>query len=153
MVHKKLKLVNIAAKNKQIIMINNIPAETKIYADIHHFKFVIRNLLSNAIKFSKNKGIVEINANKYHLPEFVIFSVKDNGIGIAKDKQQHIFAPFNLSAAGTANEAGSSIGLMMCREYITMNGGKIWVESEKNMGATFFFCMKAFPHDKPFLDH
>jgi signal transduction histidine kinase len=63
--------------------------------------------------------------------------IKDNGIGIAKEYQQLIFERKNLSIEGTANEQGSSIGLMLCKEFVEENNGKIELESELGQGSRF----------------
>ncbi|MBW4888931.1 HAMP domain-containing histidine kinase [Mucilaginibacter sp. HMF5004] len=148
-ISNELKLVEIPAQQKNITAINWVPKEVQILADIDHFRFIIRNLISNAIKFSKIGGTIEINADENTQPGFVLFSVKDNGIGIEKEKESQIFEPFNNSIAGTANETGNSIGLMLCKEYVIENGGRIWVESKKSEGSTFHFTMKSFDHDNP----
>jgi signal transduction histidine kinase len=149
-IKNKLNLFRIAVKRKHLIIVNNLPEETNIYADINHFKFITRNLLLNAVKFSKEGGTIEINALKYQQPEYVIFSIKDNGIGMEKDKLQQIFQPFATSTNGTANEKGNGIGLLLCKEYANENGGDIWAESKIDVGSTFYFALKTFPHNEPF---
>ncbi len=108
-----------------------------------HFDFVLRNLLSNAIKFCNRNGSVEVHIEKSLMPYYVIFAVKDDGIGMSSKVKDSIFEAFNTSREGTAREKGTSIGLMLCKEFITENGGKIWVESEDGRGATFYFSLKA----------
>lgn len=68
-----------------------------------------------------------------------MFSVHDDGIGMDQRKQAHIFEPNNKSVPGTANETGNSIGLMLCRQFVLENGGKIWVESAAMQGSVFYF--------------
>ncbi len=138
----KLRLFRATAENKNITIVNNVPAGTKVLADENQLKFVFRNLISNAIKFTHPGGKVEINAVPETDGRSIVFSVKDNGIGIPKDKQAHIFEPTNTSTAGTANETGTSIGLMLCKEFVQQNGGRIWVASEPGHGATFYFTVK-----------
>jgi signal transduction histidine kinase len=138
----KLRLLSVMAANKNITITNNIPPNTRINADENHFKFIIRNLLSNAVKFTHTGGHIEINAVIQPGEPYVTFSVKDDGIGIDPEMQQHIFEPYNESTTGTANEKGTSIGLMLCKEFVSQNGGDIWVESVKGEGATFYFYFK-----------
>lgn len=142
-VNNKMRLFKATADNKHITLINNVPAGTKVLVDENQLKFILRNLLSNAIKFTNPGGKVEINAARHPEGNMVVFSVKDNGIGIPKDKQAKIFEPTNTSTAGTANESGTSIGLMLCKEFTRQNGGRIWVESEPGKGSTFYFTVKA----------
>ncbi len=139
----KMRLFKATADNKNIALINNVPAGTKVLADENQLKFILRNLLSNAIKFTNPGGKVEVSAASHPEGNMVVFSVKDNGIGIPKEKQSKIFEPTNTSTIGTANESGTSIGLMLCKEFTRQNGGRIWVESEPGQGAAFYFTVKA----------
>lgn len=141
-VNSKMRLFKATADNKQIILVNNVPADAHVLADENQFKFILRNLLSNAIKFTNPGGKVEVNAARHPEGNMIVFSVKDNGIGIPKEKQAKIFEPTNTSTAGTANESGTSIGLMLCKEFTRQNGGNIWVESVPGEGATFYFTVK-----------
>ena len=76
------------------------------------------------------------------MPGFTLFAVKDTGIGINKEKIAEIFEPFSSSTKGTADESGTSIGLMLCKEFVVQNGGKIWVESDPGKGSAFYFSFK-----------
>ena len=141
-IQNKLKLLKAAATNKNIRLTNNVDDDVNVFADLDHFKFVMRNLLSNAIKFSHRDSEVEINADTTSKPGFTVFSVKDSGVGIEKDRQRSVFEAFGTSKLGTENEGGTSIGLMLCKEFITENGGSIWLESEPGKGTTFYFSLK-----------
>ncbi|GAA4461333.1 hypothetical protein GCM10023093_05810 [Nemorincola caseinilytica] len=142
-VQNNLSLISITAKQKQISIVNNIAPGTKVFADPAHFDFVIRNLLSNALKFTHNGGTVTLGADTRQKAGHVVFSVTDDGIGINAQRQQEIFKPFASSTRGTADEKGTSIGLMLCKEFVNENGGDIWVTSEENKGSTFYFSLKA----------
>lgn len=136
-----LQLLKVAAENKQIQFHNKISPDIRLNADEHHFKFVMRNLLSNAVKYTRTGGVIEIQATENANDNFVTFAVKDNGIGIDKERQEHIFQPYNNSTAGTDDELGTSIGLMLCKEFVEVNGGTIWLDSEQGVGTTFYFTM------------
>lgn len=136
----KLRLMKTASEQKQISIKAHVAEDINVYADEEHFKFVIRNLLSNAIKYTHHGGAIEINAKKE--AGDIIFSVKDNGMGMTQAQQEHIFEPFNMSLEGTDHEKGNGIGLMLCKEFISKNSGRIWVESEIDKGTTFFFSLK-----------
>ena len=137
-----LKLLKSSADNKQITLTNSVSPETTIYADAAHFDFIVRNLLSNAIKFTRQGGHVVIGVDPNKAPGYTVFFVKDDGVGIDKNKLSDIFEPFSSSTRGTANEEGTSMGLMLCKEFMTENGGKIWVESEAGNGSTFYFSFR-----------
>lgn len=141
----KLKLLGPAAANKGITIANKVPVGMRIYADENHFKFIMRNLISNAVKFTRSGGLVEISAHEHMENGHITFCVRDNGIGMDKEKQQHIFEPYNESTNGTANETGTSIGLMLCKEFVLQNGGNIWVESSREEGTTFSFTVRRTP--------
>jgi signal transduction histidine kinase len=141
-VQNKLKLLAVAAENKNIHITSSIPNTTYIYADENQFKFILRNLISNAIKFSHTGGVVEIGISNKSDNGLITFYVKDNGVGIDKEMLPHIFEPSHLSTLGTANEKGTGIGLMLCKDFVIQNGGQIRVESTKEQGTTFFFSVR-----------
>jgi signal transduction histidine kinase len=138
----QVSLIKGIANNKNITIKNNVPTDTVIFADEDHFNFVARNLLSNAIKFSHKDSTVILDADKYSRQGFTVFSVQDTGVGIDKEQKAKIFEAFSSSTLGTNNEGGTSIGLMLCKEFVTENGGDIWVESEPGKGATFYFSFR-----------
>ncbi|MBL7718761.1 MAG: tetratricopeptide repeat protein [Flavipsychrobacter sp.] len=141
-VQHQVSLIKGIASNKDITLENKVPADTILNADEDHFNFVVRNLLSNAIKFTHPGGSVVVDADRHSQPGFTIFSVSDSGVGIREEELARIFEAFNSSTLGTNNEGGTSIGLMLCKEFVTENGGKIWVESEVGKGSTFYFTFR-----------
>jgi signal transduction histidine kinase len=99
--------------------------------------------LSNAIKFTNNNGTININAEENS--ENVTISVSDNGIGIAPDNLTKLFDIAQvLTTKGTAEETGTGLGLLLCKEFVEKHGGKIWVESEVGKGSNFKFTMPIF---------
>lgn len=140
-VRKSIQLAADYASQKDVKIVDCIPADISIHADPSHFDFIIRNLLSNAVKFSHSGGVIVLNADT-HPDKQVVLSIKDSGIGISKAVQEEIFTPGNESIRGTWNEKGTGIGLMLCREYIGENGGRLWVESEAGKGATFYISFQ-----------
>ena len=141
-IQHQVSLIKGIASNKGITIDNTVSNDTVIFADEDHFNFVVRNLLSNAIKFSHKDSVVSLDADKYKKEGFTVFSVEDTGVGISDEQKARIFEAFGSSTLGTNNEGGTSIGLMLCKEFITENGGDIWVESEPGKGATFYFSFK-----------
>ena len=98
---------------------------------------VLSNLLSNAMKFTRAKGTVGLRANWHD--DCVEFVVRDNGPGIAKDAQPHVFERF--WQAGTESRDGLGLGLYICKTIVEAHGGRIGVESELGNGATFRFTL------------
>jgi len=130
----------ISIQEKQITLTNNIPSGAQAFADSNTVNLVIRNLMTNAIKFTNDNGEVFIDG-KEKGNEWII-SVKDNGIGIKPEVLDILFdktAPY--TTRGTANEKGTGLGLILCKEFVEKNGGKIWVESSEGNGSKFWFTL------------
>jgi signal transduction histidine kinase len=127
-------------QNKDITIVNEVPKNSLGFADSNTVNLVIRNLMTNAIKFTNDGGRVVIGAQEK--PTEWLVSVKDNGVGMNADVLKMLFdktAPY--TTRGTANEKGTGLGLILCKEFIEKNGGKIWVESTEGKGSTFFFTL------------
>ena len=129
------------AFQKGITIFNEIPETLKIYADEKMISSVLRNLLFNAIKFTRNGGKVIGKARKTY-DGLVEISVTDTGVGILRDNIGKLFKlGEKVSSLGTDNEPSTGLGLVLCKEFIEKNGGKIWVESEEGVGSTFYFTL------------
>ncbi|WDF53335.1 tetratricopeptide repeat-containing sensor histidine kinase [Mucilaginibacter sp. KACC 22063] len=140
-VERSITLLSQQAAQKHIDIRDNIPNYVALKADADHFEFIIRNLISNAIKFSYQGGAIEIDAQMPAKKKEIIFSVKDTGIGISKD-QQSVFLTSNLKVNfGTNKEKGSGLGLMLTKDFVKANNGRIWLESEEGNGTTFYIAM------------
>jgi signal transduction histidine kinase len=125
---------------KQTTMINNIKEGAFALADTNMFNLVLRNLILNGIKFTEQGGKIEVSA-KEERDQYVI-SITDNGVGIAPEVQSILFEKTSgYSTRGTANEKGTGLGLILCKEFVEKNGGKIWLESEMGKGSTFYFTV------------
>lgn len=125
---------------KEIKLVSKIDSDVIAFADSNTFNLVVRNLITNALKFTEEGGQIEIGA-KEKGPDWLIY-VKDTGIGMSKDVIKILFdktAPY--TTRGTANEKGTGLGLILCKEFVEKNGGKIWVESEEGEGSTFWFTL------------
>jgi signal transduction histidine kinase len=121
---------------------NNIPAGTIAIADTNMINLVFRNLILNAIKFTESGGLVDINSTGQADGKLVV-SVADNGVGIEPEVQKILFDKTSgYSTRGTANEKGTGLGLILCKEFVEKNGGKIWLESKPGAGSTFYFTLK-----------
>ncbi len=137
LVLENLKLIS---DNKQITVHNNVKENFWIISDQNVMLSLIQNLVSNAIKFTKPLGLVTINAKVEE--ENIQVSVSDNGVGISKENLEKLFDPTTLtSTLGTNSERGSGLGLLLCKEYVELQQGKIWAESELEKGSTFYFSI------------
>ncbi len=126
------------AEIKNITIGCNIADEIYVIADVDMLKAVFRNLVSNAIKFTRNKGKIMISAEQRN--SGVLFSVSDNGIGIEPESLVKLFDISQFyTTTGTANEKGTGLGLLLCKDFVEKHGGKIWVESEHGKGSVFYF--------------
>lgn len=140
---KILSLASSAAKKKDIHIVNLVDQNIFVEADVNMLHSILRNLFSNAIKFTNNSGTITLEAKEKN--DFVEISVSDNGIGIAEDVKQNMFtSESNLSNCGKEYQYGTGLGLVLCKEFVEENGGKIWVESELGKGSTFRFTIPIF---------
>jgi signal transduction histidine kinase/Flp pilus assembly protein TadD len=122
------------------IRINNSIEDDEIYADKNMLNTVFRNLLSNAIKYSYPKKTIYFSSEKH--PDFIHFSVKDEGTGIQEKKLNKLFSlEQNLSMPGTNEETGTGLGLLLCKEFVEKHNGQIWVKSTVGKGTTFSFSI------------
>jgi len=136
----QLATENIAALNsiiqqKQLIIDNDILPDVVINADREMIQIVLRNLISNAIKFTNPRGSICISSRIED--GYTIICVADTGIGIKEPDQDKIFSFTSHTTLGTANEKGTGIGLKICKDFIELNNGRIWVESKEGVGSTF----------------
>lgn len=128
------------AERKQIQLKSSVSAGINIFADHNMVNLILRNLISNAIKFTGKNGEITVSAKD--ASDFVAISVADNGIGIPEENIPALFQETNhISTYGTCNEKGSGIGLLLCKEFIEVNGGTITVRSKVNEGSTFTFTL------------
>jgi len=133
------------ALEKKLTVQNHVPADLRLKADRDHFNFIIRNLLSNAIKFSRDGGKIEIDAQSQ--AGKLVFSVKDEGIGINEAQQKAFLSRHMEIAYGTKGEKGTGIGLMLSKEFLKAGGGAIWLESRLGEGTIFYFNLPSQPED------
>ncbi len=138
-VQETIHLLKSQAYEKGVLIHNLIPPVIPVYADPDMVKLVIRNLLSNAIKFTLRGDIISIKVQDTE--DYYQVAIADTGCGIDKHKLQYLFKPDNHSTLGTSNERGTGLGLWICKDFVEKNGGRIWVETEKGKGSTFFFTI------------
>lgn len=131
------------AENKFISLIAEVNDNCSAFADPNMVSLILRNLISNAIKFTPQQGRVKVSARKTE-GNLIEISVTDNGVGIPDAIKADLFNKHrHTSTFGTNNEKGSGLGLMLCVEFVEMNGGTIEVESTVGKGSTFLFTVPA----------
>lgn len=111
-----------------------------IIADKNMFELVVRNLVNNAIKFTPSGGLVSVSAMQKESECYIL--VKDNGLGIDLAQQEKLFQLKAASTYGTNDERGVGIGLLLCKEFTNLQGGKIWFESTVGEGSSFYLSFK-----------
>ena len=139
-VRDSLSILKSGFARKNIQVETSLPEGITVYADENMIKLVIRNLISNALKFTHAGGRVELLA-KIEDGNTVI-SIKDDGVGIKKEDLIRLYRiDDQLKTKGTADETGSGLGLILCREFIEQNNGRIWVNSTFGKGSMFHFTL------------
>ena len=142
-INENIELLKGNALQKKIELVWINPMDCYAFFDYNMITTVIRNLISNAIKFTPENGriVVEVTAD----PEKYKISVRDNGLGISAEDQAKLFRiDSNPSTIGTSQERGTGLGLILCRDFVEKNGGKIGVDSEIGKGSTFYFTVPKF---------
>jgi signal transduction histidine kinase len=133
------------AAAKKITLRNQIPAGLMAHIEPNQLRLILRNLVNNAIKFTPEQGQVDLLAQP-HPPGQVQMTVRDNGLGLSPEQMQRLFDPRRaFSTKGTLNEPGTGLGLLLCKEFVEKNSGKIWAESQTGQGSSFHFTLPAVP--------
>lgn len=140
-INEAVDLLLESAEQQSVKMRINIAANIEtIRVDAVRIAQVMDNLLSNAIKYNKQGGTVLVRAAQEN--GSVVVMVQDTGIGIAKDDQPHVFDRFFRAPEGVRLKIeGSGLGLAITQGIIKRHGGRIWVESEPNVGSSFYFSL------------
>ena len=132
---------NIASQKKVRFNID-VPSGIFVYADSDMFNCIVRNLISNAIKYTPDGGQIWIVASRNNA--FCTITVADTGIGLSSDMVPTLFSSDRFrSGPGLMGESGSGLGLKLCKEFVLLNGGEIWVDVGKKAGAEFSFTIPA----------
>jgi signal transduction histidine kinase len=132
---------------KKDIHINVTISENHVvFADVNMLQSIIRNLLSNAVKFTPRNGTVSVSTTMNQYNSTVVL-IKDSGIGMKSEMVSNLFClNANNSRPGTEGEKSSGLGLHLCKEFVEKHGGEIWVESEVNVGTSFYFSIPGPVH-------
>jgi two-component system, sensor histidine kinase and response regulator len=139
-IQENINILSHHATNKNIIIKNSVPENSLCFADQNMISTIFRNLISNSIKFTKEGGSIQISVKL--IDKFVEYCVADTGIGMDKETVSKLFKiTEKVQRSGTAQELGTGLGLILCKEFIEKNNGRIFVESEPNLGSKFFFTI------------
>ncbi|NVO09340.1 MAG: DUF4154 domain-containing protein [Bacteroidales bacterium] len=133
-------LLKNSAESKGILLSSAITENLYVYADKNMLLTTLRNLLTNAIKFSRNNDKISVEADEND--DFITIHVLDTGVGIDDHVIEKLFkVNEHVKTEGTANERGTGLGLILCKEFIDWHQGRIWVESKKGIGSRFSFIL------------
>lgn len=134
-----IQVHQLQAATKKVSITREMDKPFMVYADRDMVTLVVRNLLSNAIKFTPEHGAIIVRV-KSEFP-FGRISVIDNGIGMDPETLKKIQENSYYSTNGTASESGTGLGLMLSRDFLSKNGGKLTIESEPGRGSIFSFTL------------
>ena len=142
-VNSTLVILSGEATKKNITISNSVPDGNIVLADANMVSATVRNLVSNAIKFTRPGGAISICSVKSG--GYYEFTVEDNGIGIQQRDLEKLFRiDTKVHSKGTADESGTGLGLILCKEFIEKNAGAIHVESESGKGSRFIFTLPVY---------
>lgn len=138
-----IEFSNSTARIKNISINHIHPDETEVFADKNMLQTILRNLISNALKFTNSNGKIKIYTKQEG--DNIKITVSDNGVGMDEETRNKLFRiDANITTKGTANETGSGLGLILCREFVEKHGGKIYVETEEGKGSDFTFTIPCY---------
>lgn len=134
------ELLATQAQNKKINFLEDLNGEVLVKAHKNSLNTVVRNLISNSIKFTPEGGLIKLGLRQNH--DHIVVSVADTGVGMSPDVIEKLFRiDAKHSTKGTADEKGTGLGLILCKDFVEKNGGKLWVESEEGKGSLFCFTV------------
>ena len=140
LVQRSIALLTPSAAQKAITLTQAVNPSLLGMADHKMIDAVVRNLISNAIKFTNQGGTIDVSGNDDGA--FMTIAVKDDGVGIGEQFLPKLFRiDEQYRRTGTANERGTGLGLILCKEFVERNGGEIRVESKIGNGSTFSFTL------------
>ena len=140
LVENSILPINGLYQQKRIKLANHIDKHINVFADSSMMQSVIKNLLINSIKFTHEGGHISWDAT--NSADEVIITIQDNGVGMKPEVLEKLFNPdIEFTTIGTQNEKGTGLGLQICKEFVELNGGRIWAESQHEEGTTFYFSL------------
>lgn len=143
LIREKIMLFEKKVLESKIHMEDHIPENTLLFADKNMIRLVLHNLLVNAIKFCNPGAVITIAAQPEQRETIV--SVSDTGIGMDTATMDKLFELGTFITSGTHGEKGTGLGLILCKDFVEKNNGKIWAESTPGKGSCFYFRLKSGP--------
>ncbi|MCF9033838.1 sensor histidine kinase [Acinetobacter nectaris] len=141
-------VLNSLAVNKKIELVDQIPDQLEVYADMNMVTSILQNLVSNALKFTPTDGSGKVIIFAENDQDNVRISITDTGLGMDDQQQREIFQPkIKTSLTGTAGEKGTGLGLVLCKRFVDLNHGEITVNSKKGLGTTFEILLPNVPKE------
>ena len=137
----EVKALTKPSANSKDINVKTAPeSNDPVLADKEMLKTILRNLVTNSLKYTYPRGNVIMSTQR--LEHSFRFTVSDTGMGIPAEYLDRLFEPdCDLSQKDTGKEKGTGLGLILCKEFVEKQGGKIWVESEPGKGSDFHFTV------------
>ncbi len=143
LIFESTRMYETIIKQKEIDLVVDIPPGTVIKADPDLFTCVVRNIVSNSIKYTPSKGFIHITCSTNYSE--IKIRISDSGVGIPNKHLSKLFEiGNNYSNPGLMNEQGSGLGLKLCKEFIELNGGRVWINSESGKGTKFEFTVPKY---------
>lgn len=136
LINKNLEILNPQIVEKKLLIENNLEDAVLVHADVNMINVVVRNVISNSIKFCNEGDSIIFTSTT--TDKFVVLAIKDTGVGIQAGDQSKIFQLEHTISQGTSGEKGHHIGLVLCKDMVEQNHGRIWFESTAGVGTTFF---------------
>jgi two-component system, sensor histidine kinase and response regulator len=142
-VRQSFELIKANASQKNILLENGVSDDICIKADALMLRSVLQNLITNSIKYSRQGEVVRVTAE--HKNAFTEVCIMDSGLGMNEDTRQNLFSKSNsVSVAGTQNEAGTGLGLVLVKDFVSQHGGTVRVESEIKKGTCIYFTIPTY---------
>lgn len=132
-------LLNVQASKNDITLQSNFSVNCNVIADQNMLLTILRNLVANAIKFSNHNSMVSVIVTPHD--KFCEITVKDSGDGIPENEIEYLFDLHNKSKITKKSKSGSGLGLILCKDFVEKQGGKIWVNSKLGEGSEFTFTL------------
>lgn len=150
LVERVISMNKAKAMLKGIELVHNVePDGLRATLDQNKIEIVINNLVSNALKFTPSRGSISLSVNQNDKKDLILIEVKDSGIGIPESMRDDLFEnEMKYSRKGTGGEAGTGLGLDIVHLYVSLHNGAIRVESEENVGTSFFIKLPVKPSAK-----
>lgn len=148
LIYQTIQVLKPVADRKKIEITNNITEPLWLAVDPEIVKLIFRNLISNAVKFTASGGKIDIKAQP--ATDEIVFSVTDTGIGMSAENAARLFNnETHFTTKGTQQEKGTGLGLLMCRDFVRLHQGRIWVESTQGQGSIFCVALPASSGSAP----